>query len=850
MNQWHEIERIFDLVFEAEPETQMRLLDEECAGDQELLDQIRRMLEAADSDSPLDLSLDQQAGKLIAAMNPAEVQRPTTPGEFVGAYCLDRLLGTGGMGAVYLAHRADGQYDQQVALKMLRFAGGGDADRQRLLRERQILADLRHPNIARLLDGGVTDDGTPYLVLEYVDGASITDYCRTHDVGQEGRLRLFLQASEAIHHAHHQGVVHRDLKPSNILVEQGHDGSSTVSVLDFGIASHRQQLEITLTGQVIGTPGYLSPEQARGDRAAVDRRSDVFALGVVLYELLCDHRPFAGDNTGAVLQAVLTGRVIHPRTYCPELPTDLETICLTCLAAEPTARYQSVRALTEDLECYLDGRPISARPLGPVGRLARWARRNPTITAVSAGAMFVVFVAAISLGVGAIKYTRDLERERQNAVVARGDAEELLEFMLQDLHGELQSIGRLDLLEQLAQESLAYYDTRDLDSLHGEPLARRALSFYNVGLVLEAQGNLDAAMLAYSRYRDTVERLVATDPEPRWQMELAWALMAISEVHAARGDLDEALADVARGLEISQGVAEIGPEEIEWQSRHFRLLVSTGWLLREANQLEEAESIIRRALDLVEIQLQTGKNRIDWLHSLSIVHSYLGLVLQQQGRFAEAVDALELASATCRTLTETEPDNIRWREELELVFSRLGQVQLDAGELEAALSSLGRAVDLASQLAELEPDNQRWQRELNVVYATTAWAQRELGQLVAARRSLERALEISTAIALASPTNPSAQNDLAWDLLELGRVERQAGRSQKATAALTRAAEAMATVTTLHPWADYLDTHAQALLELDRLEEARPLVDRLAEQGWLTPELIELCREHGLEYES
>ena len=218
------------------------------------------------------------------------------------------------MGTVFEARRADGSFEQAVALKVLHRSPMDEQAHRRFLQERQILAGLRHPNIARLLDGGVIR-GMPYLVMERVQGLPLVEYCENQKLGRDERLRLLLQACDAIRHAHREGVVHRDLKPSNLLVEEGPLGASRTVVLDFGIARIDEPGEgVTVTGQIFGTPGYMSPEQASG--ATVDARSDVYALGIVLYELLAGQRPFEGE-AHQILERLVTEEPVPLRRRMP-----------------------------------------------------------------------------------------------------------------------------------------------------------------------------------------------------------------------------------------------------------------------------------------------------------------------------------------------------------------------------------------------------------------------------------------------------------------------------------------------------------------------------------------------------
>src|ERR1700677_5034271 len=301
-------------------------------------------------------------------------------GDFVGRYELIRLLGAGGMAEVWLARRADGAFKREVAVKLPRLAHAQAGLEARFARERDILASLEHPHIARLYDAGVDPQGLPYLAMEYVQGEPLTDWCDAHRLGIPQRLGLFLQVLEAVQYAHEKKVIHRDLKPSNILVTE----SGQVRLLDFGVARllEGEETDQPALTSVYGralTPDYASPELLRGD--PIDARSDLYSLGVLLYELLTGTRPYrlkSAASIGALDQAISTLEVRRPslqleqtaaatrastaERLARQLRGDLDAVVLKALAKDPSQRYPGGGALAEDLRRYLDVRPIQAQP--------------------------------------------------------------------------------------------------------------------------------------------------------------------------------------------------------------------------------------------------------------------------------------------------------------------------------------------------------------------------------------------------------------------------------------------------------------------------------------------------------
>ncbi|HZT80642.1 MAG TPA: protein kinase [Gemmataceae bacterium] len=329
-------------------------------------------------DVPPDLLAAARSARPPAAVSCwASGERPCRLGKFE----LLEELGAGSFGRVFRARDAD--LDRVVAIKFLR-AGrlAGQEDVDRFLREARSAARLKHPGIVSLYETGQAEDGTYYLVEEFVPGQTLAQRLAEGPIGPRAAAELVAQVADALDYAHRHGVIHRDLKPSNIMLDQ--DGRP--HLMDFGLAKRDgDDTPLTLDGEVLGTPAYMSPEQARGEAHKVDGRGDVYSLGVILYELLTGERPFQGNRRMLLLQ-VLEDEPRPPRRLCPEVPRDLETVCLKAMAKEPPRRYATGRDLADDLRRWLAGEPIKARPVGRAERLWRWCRRNP----VPAGLLLAV----------------------------------------------------------------------------------------------------------------------------------------------------------------------------------------------------------------------------------------------------------------------------------------------------------------------------------------------------------------------------------------------------------------------------------------------------------------------------
>ncbi len=428
---WQQIKNTFGLALECEPDRQSALLQEVCAGDESLRADVQSLLDAAEGNGAATSEVFQAVSQRSSAQLPPREADDPMLGRRIGAYRIERRIGYGGMASVYLASRADDEFRKRVAVKILR----PDLDNAELLRrfrnERQTLAVLDHPNIVKLLDGGSTDEGLPYLVMDYVDGCPIDEYCDAHKLTVEQRLRLFCAVCEAVRCAHQSHVIHRDLKPNNILVTD--DG--TPKLLDFGIAKmlgaqEPSEAVVTRTATRHLTPAYASPEQVRGE--PVSAATDVYSLGVVLYELLTGHRPYRlkqctpaemeraiceqepespstaidrveteklPDGTTVTKTAELVSRTREgePARLRRSLRGDLDNVLLKALQKERQRRYETVAAFERDIQCHLEHRPIQARPSTFAYRTSKFVRRRKTEVIAGATVFLILFAAVVIL---------------------------------------------------------------------------------------------------------------------------------------------------------------------------------------------------------------------------------------------------------------------------------------------------------------------------------------------------------------------------------------------------------------------------------------------------------------------
>ena len=658
-------------------------------------------------------------------------------GDRIGTYRLERELGRGGMGTVWLAHRTD-DLRLRVALKVVR-RGLDTADvRHRFRQEHRLLAALDHPNIARLLDGGVTPDGLPYFVMEYVDGEPIDAYCDRRRLPVDARLRLFGDVCAAVQYAHQRLVVHRDLKPSNVLVAET-DGAPVVKLLDFGIAKVLHPDRLGLSGlftrveQRLLTPAYASPEQLRGE--SVTTASDVYGLGVLLYELLTGHPPRprrppatvdldpvrpseAVRQTETVERADGTTRTVTPATVADArrapadrlrrtLAGDLDTVVLMALRREPERRYASAAEFADDVGRHLAGQTVRARP-DTVGYRARTFVRRHRV-GVAAAALLVLLLAgfAATMAVERGRTAREAAKARAvadvlgglfaaaNPTVANGDTLTVYEF-LRLSEGRLRTdlAGQPEVLaEVLGVVGRAYRDMTAFD--RADPVLRDALALRRrtagprSPLVADALGelatlqfmrnDLDGA-LATGRERLALLREIVGPADPR----LVPAYARIAAVHLQAHRLDSARVWLDAGLAITRPRRRTDPE------RHLALVGLEGWYYAEVG--EPAQSV-RVAREILALHRRTGAPLAD----VALAERILGDQLFETGDFAGATRALDRSLADYRRVFG--PAN-RY---VALVVGHLAAVHAAAGH--AALADSLFPVALASKDRFLGPDS-------------------------------------------------------------------------------------------------------------------------------------------------
>ena len=549
-DRWRLVERVLDEALAHDPEHWDAVLDASCSGDPQLRAEVEALLRHAPS---AERFLESPPVATAAAVVNASASRDSETrfvGQRIGAYRLLREIGRGGMARVFLAERADGEFEQRVAVKLLRPGLDSDLDRARFRAERQILAALEHANIARLLDGGLTDDGVPYLVLEYVDGVPITAYCDQHRLSARERLTLFRPVLEAVQYAHRNLVVHRDLKPSNILVT----ATGGVKLLDFGLAkllesSADDGVTLTQTGQRWMTPEYAAPEQVRAE--LVTTLTDVYQLGAVLYELLAGAPPFGKRTRGLheLETAILRDEPRSPSAVRDDgkaLRGDIDAIVLTALRKEPERRYGSAAAFREDIERYLNDRPVRARPDTTVYRLRKFVRRNAGAVGIAATAVLGL-VTTTAFSVHAMNDARR-ERDRAQQALRRSHASTAFESLIFKL---IPAGGAPMTFEQLLARGREVLERE----YRGDPVSRMELGIQFAQHYLQ-QGNDSVGLALVRRTVALADSVGDVQMQARTRCEMAYALARSSQPDSALAWLARARPFLSRARDVERGTLD------------------------------------------------------------------------------------------------------------------------------------------------------------------------------------------------------------------------------------------------------------------------------------------------------
>jgi len=749
---WKRLESAFHAAREAPETNRNELVRHLCEGDDTLLVELEELLGAFEESNRFKAP--QEANSAAAASEEGKGYLR----EDVGGYELQRELGQGGMGTVYLARRTDGEFEQQVALKVVSAHLRTNFFTERFRAERQILANLNHPNITRLLDGGVSALGDPYLVMEYVDGETINRYCDKRLMNIPDRIKLFLQVCSAVEYAHRNLVVHRDLKPGNVLVTA--DG--TAKLLDFGTAKLLMTglEESTTTRFGAMTPRYASPEQLRGE--SVSTSMDVYSLGVMLYELVCGGWPFGDPNSPiAGLERAVREVPPTPPAVCVTdesarlrstsksklgriLNGDLRNIVCKALEASPRRRYLSVEQLSADLSSYLEAKPVRARSHTWWYRGARFVQRYRWQMCLGVGLSAII-------GVSGVFALRQYGLEQQRMAQVRELSQSYLTDVLKEVSKLPGSMNARLLIVDRARRNLDQL----LPDAPGDPELRRALAgaYLQLGDIqgrsfTVSLGDTNGALLSYRKAETLARGGAAND----WDLvaKLVAARKRMATIETRSGHYQQAIALLTSALEPARRLWTEAPHDLQFEGQPAAALFPTvhfslGHAMLNANTASTAQGYgealaqLKKTIAIAEhIQAEhPGMRDIAGVCSEYAGFALEGLAVQTGDKryFQEAVAAHRRGQeSTCETFEKT-PDP-RSQRNCADAFGELSWALHNTGEGEAAIQAAQRALALMEPVSAAEPNSLEAQQDLANAYNHLGSAENTAGKYQDALRHL------------------------------------------------------------------------------------------------------------------
>jgi eukaryotic-like serine/threonine-protein kinase len=789
---WRQIKAIVNDALEQAPGSRARFLAEACGGDAALRAEVDSLLA---HEEPAENFIEQPAFELPTTLTTDADRRPE-PARRIGPYKLVREIGHGGMGAVWLAVRDD-EFRKQVAIKLIKRGMDSDFILRRFRTERQILASLDHPHIARLLDGGTTEDGSPYLVMEYAEGQPLADYCDSRKLTTAERLRLFRDVCAAVHYAHQRLVVHRDLKPSNIIVTK--DGA--VKLLDFGIAKlltpelSAETIDPTAPELRLMTPEYASPEQVRG--LPITTASDVYSLGVVLYELLTGHRPYrlksrapheimravcdseperpstavtreemvsTGENTVTLTpEAVSRTRDGQPATLRRRLKGDIDNIVLMALRKEPQRRYASVEQFSEDIRRHLEGLPVIARRSTFGYRASKFVGRNK----LAVGAAAVVFV---TLAVGIVLTARARARAERRF----NEVRQLAKAVVFEYSDEIEKLpGSTPVRQRIVSDALKY-----LDGLAREAGDDRALklelaeAYQRIGNIqgnsnYSNLGDTEGALTSYRKALALQEPLAADEPQNTdVRRHLAQTYTLIGDVLWDMGKLNETLESYKRALPLREAAVADHPNGVEEKRELAKLLLSLGDLSSNDGMANLGDTVAgaayhRKSLAIREALAAAQPQNADLRRDLFDGLVRMGDIQRAAGESNTAVETYRQGLTMIEGLSAADPHNVYKRTEIASTAIRLGRLLNEQERAAEALEAIKKALTVMESLAAAEAANAAFKRNLSVAHNHAVVSLLKLNRPAKALEHARKSITIIEALAAADAGNKTFRADLA-----------------------------------------------------------------------------------------
>jgi serine/threonine protein kinase/tetratricopeptide (TPR) repeat protein len=810
---WQKLKSVFHAALELEPEERAALLARECDGDKDLRCRVERLL-ASHNESGDFLALPALVDAGFVTNGEFETGDGTTRvGERIGPYEIIREIGHGGMGTVFLAVRADDQYRKEVAIKLVNRGMDTDTILRRFVMERQILANLEHPNIAGLLEGGTTVDGLPYFVMEYVEGEPIDEYCDSRSFPIAQRLELFRQVCAGLHYAHQNLVVHRDIKPSNILVT----AEGVPKLLDFGIAKllspdWSQTGDATLSMQRLMTPAYASPEQLRG--LPITTAADVYSLGVVLYELLSGHHPYRSTSRvpEEMAQVILREEPERPSTAAGRQPVDdsqngnenyrqrttdngpltrktnpkskiqnpkllrgdLDNIVLKALRREPERRYTSVQEFAEDIRRHLEGLPVTASPDTFSYRAEKFIQRNRAAVAAAAVVVIILLTATFITAWQA----RVARMERAKAERRFNDVRKLANSVVFELHDSIQNLpGSTPSRELLVSRALEYLDK--LVNEAGQELSLQlelAAAYDKIGDIQGGFGtsHLGQRQKAGESYRKALairELVVKAEPTSvDFRRKLATSYTKLGEILWIEVDMNGALEFYGKALAINKALAAEMPNDPQIRSDLAMSYGKFGYMHAANGRADEALENTRKALILMQELAVADPNNTKIQAELAISYDRVAEILTALTKnHSEALFLFRKSQKIGETLLASDPLNTKLRRGQGVGDFNVATVSAKLGDSKTGLDSARKALSVFTEMLSEDPQNEEFRQIVAAIQTFVCEMMIKNGDAEEAIKLLSRSLLTLEKSFAVSPTDEIAHFRIANVQAELGK---------------------------------------------------------------------------------
>jgi serine/threonine protein kinase len=831
-----------------DPSERAALLDRECAGQPALRERLKQLLDAHARSNPLLDRPAPGASEQTGAYMPNE-----QPGTVIaGRYKLLEAIGEGGMGTVWVAEQTQ-PVRRKVALKLIKAGMDSKSVLARFEAERQALAVMDHPNIAKVLDGGLTESGRPYFVMEYVKGVPITEYCDAVRLSIPERLQLFAMVCQAVQHAHQKGIIHRDLKPSNILVAP-YDDKPVPKVIDFGLAKamHQSLTELTLHTaheSVLGTPLYMSPEQAQLNNLDVDTRSDIYSLGVLLYELLTGTtplekkrfkevawdeikrvireeeppRPSTRLSSSEALPSLAAGRQIEPAKLTKLLRGELDWIVMKSLEKDRARRYETANGFAMDIHRYLADEPVLAAPASARYRLRKFAAKHRgSLATIGAFAFVLIATTAFSAWQAyraskAESVARHSEAEaiaERNAANTARDAEGVArrnaenqrlqseahfkkareavdEYFTKVSESRLLNVpGLQPLRKELLESARKYY--QDFVSERGDDKSVRAeaaKAWSRLGNLNTFVGSPQEAALAFQKAQGLYEALLADDPNSLpYRAELARSLQNLGNQQTNLGLLDEALKNQESALALHEQNARADPTNPDYQKSLAINLIAIGETYFGFGRQRDALRCAQRGAAIFQSLAATYPTVDDYRNRVATALLDVGYFQQFAGQPIAALDSSRRALEILKQLVREHPDNLQYASHVALAYGTIGNIQYRfLKQSPAALASVHQAISTWEPLVRDNPTVHLYRENFADCKSQLGIILGKLGQTDESLKTLEVSLALHDAINREQPENIWYEQGLIGNLLTLAKIYRAKGRESEALKLLERA---------------------------------------------------------------